>query len=493
MAQTAKKLDTSHLHVEVHSTKSGKVTKKWVKNDDGAKSGERTAPDQIAKIRPLKSAGGWWNKFKQYDLNKYPTDMDEKDVKVNTEGDLNTHWVMTWVDKTGKIQHAYTREFMKRNADKKWQTAARFNEAIINSIRKKSKDGIVSDDDKMRQCSAMIYIIANTGLRVGDVKNYERTGNRGVTTLHVDDVIVQGNTINFDFKGKSHKQNKAKLTDAVLAKYMEKRIAEAKKAKSKFLFEPNRIDVDKVFKKDFKFSFKIKDMRTYIACSVAKDELYKDFDDMKSKISTADTDKKKQKVLTAKLADTFKNVANKLNNTPAMAKNSYVAPQIIEDYVIRLGLSKEDLKKAELTEEAPSLDDILKNYPPVQGDIDIEEESEELCDEYPLPDWLQGIDFEQENDIEKKIELAKSIGIDLLDEDFVKNHAIIVPKAFESVVNGIVPNEGFWNVDIVKAMEVNRNLAEDYTLVRKLVVQEGNKPYVATFFVSTIANENNVN
>lgn len=385
-------LNKEKLHPEKHFTKRGFAIK-WVKN-----------PDQpgITKLHSKgeeESMKGFHESMKKYNLTKLPAfDIPVDKIKVNLEGDINSHAVLVWNDKAGRSQRAYTQEFEKRNAEKKWQMAAKFNKDIIDLIKKKSKNIVVSDDEKIAQAGAIINIIANTGLRVGSMSGYKFTENRGVSTLYPSDIEVKGDTIYFDFKGKSHKRNTSSIKDKVLAKYIEE--LKEKNKDEKFLF--NKVDrsfVDSVFKKKLKFKFKLKDMRTYTACATAKDILFKDFEEIKEIVEGLEDVKKKKRVVLKKINEVCKAVAEVLNNTPAMARKSYIAPQIFDDYIMRLSLEPEDFKKAveegeiKNNEEEISLDDIIKDFPPIDREINIDPEDEEFNEEYPLPDWITEEDY----------------------------------------------------------------------------------------------------
>src|SRR5690606_22672015 len=136
-------------------------------------------------------------------------------VDLNNEEECNSKCVASWNDpKTGNPIRAYTREFLNRNAQKKWERMRKVNSKIIDTIKLKCKNTLIDgENDKLKQAAAIIDIIAHTGLRIGQAKGLEKTGNKGVSTLHPDDVIIdaKNKTIKFNFQGKSYKENNASI------------------------------------------------------------------------------------------------------------------------------------------------------------------------------------------------------------------------------------------------------------------------------------------
>ena len=84
-----------------------------------------------------------------------------------------------------------------------------------------------------------------------------------------------------------------------------------------------------------------------------------------------------------KLTEVFKTVSEQLNNTPAMAKSSYVHPEVIDGWLSSLGVELSGFTKG------IELDKLIGN---------VSKEDEEDVEEYPLPDW-----WEDEEDIEKGV------------------------------------------------------------------------------------------
>lgn len=376
VANMLKSFDPSHgghLHQTMVTTKAGVVTKKWIAD------------------KKVNSTEQWWSKYKEYKLNAYPVNIPESEVQINDKGDINSHWVLRWTDpKTQQTKSAYSKEFLDRNAQQKWARIQNLSSAQVEIIKKKSLALLVdaTQDTSIRDAAAVISIIANTGLRRGNKLKFNITGNRGVSTLSSENIKVEGSKVKFNFTGKSYKDNVATVKNLKLANYLKERQTENKD--NQWLFETNDAAIDKVFDNVGGQGLKIKDMRTYVATDLARKIL---FDDpappppLPENLSKS----KQKKLVQTKLKEVYERVSQVLNNTPAMAKSSYVHPYVIETWVKKLGLNF-DLVKSNLRTQSgimESLDYIKKLYPAgsTMSSVELSANDEDECDFFNLPDW----------------------------------------------------------------------------------------------------------
>lgn len=310
-------------------------------------SEEQTRQYKRSDLSKKEKVAQWYDKYKTHDLNKYPVGVDEKEVEVNEDGSKG-NWILMWKDKTGKIQYGYPKSFMEENAQKKWDRTAKLNDKKIDTIKSLSAKGLTAKDVKVKQAAAVIGIIANTGLRVGSRDAFSKTGNRGVTTLAPENVQIKGNKVTLKFTGKSYKENNNSFEDKGIATCLNELKKQAEKEGSEFLFpDIDRADVDKIFKNKFGGAgMKIKDMRTFMAASESKKFLYEISKDFKL---TGDV-KKDEKLAATKLKELYVHVSSVLNNSPTMAKNSYINPAIRSKWLKDIGF-KGDNKKVLKAEE----------------------------------------------------------------------------------------------------------------------------------------------
>lgn len=350
--------------------------------DNGTKTSKVPSKGHATGPRPKKDPNApkpWWSHMTKYKLNAYPVNIPEDQVKVNLDGDINSHAVMQWKSpKTGETVSAYTQEFLKKNAELKWKRLMKIKPKDIQHIHDTANKILSSSkaDDKLKQSAAIISIIAHTGLRIGSVTGFGKTGNRGVMTLSSENISISGDTIKFNFVGKSYQENEAEIHDLDLAKYLTAKKLE--KQNSPFLFTVQKSYIDKVYDQYMKMEkFKIKDLRTYVANKAAKDLLYKD---PTSPPPLPKNPKEIKNVVKEKLKGVFEKVAEVLNNTPSMARTSYIHPKIIHDWLTEIGVKAEVVGYNESILKEDEFDDAIA------AESNIEDEFDDV-DFYPLPDW----------------------------------------------------------------------------------------------------------
>lgn len=363
-----------------------------IKPDAGTPSPSQSKPNKIKPVkkvtkghatgpRPKKDPNApkaWWADFTKYKLNAYPVNIPQDQVKVNLSGDVNSHVVLQWKHpKTGKVISAYTQEFLKRNAEVKWKRITKIKPKDIKHIHDTANQILnnPSADDRLKQAAAIISIISHTGLRVGSTKGFDATGNRGVSTLSAENIKISGNNIKFNFVGKSYQDNEAEIYDPSLAKYLTTKKVE--RQNSPFLFSIPKNYIDEVYDQYMKMeAFKIKDLRTYVATSVAKKMLY---DDPATPPPLPSNPKEIKTAVKNKLKDIFEKVSQILNNTPAMARTSYIHPKVINTWLAEIGVKPEYVGYNEELIKEDEFDDVINAAL-------LEDEFDDV-DLYPLPDW----------------------------------------------------------------------------------------------------------
>ena len=169
-------------------------------------------------------------------------------------------------------------------------------------------------------------IIAHTGLRPGSEKSAKKHEHYGVSTLRPEHVTVNGDSVNFDFIGKSGKRNTATIQDASIAKAMAVYLKGKKEGEPIF-------QSDRVVKTAGKFmpkGMKLKDMRTIKATQTAAKLL----EGVPLPPPLTGNVSKDKLLLARALKEVSERVAEILNNTPAIARESYIHPEVIRYWAI---------------------------------------------------------------------------------------------------------------------------------------------------------------
>ena len=244
-------------------------------------------------------------------------------------------------DAAGRLQAKYHPDFRLKQEKLKFDRILRFADNLPKLRRQIEKDLKRKRLGKDKVLACIVKLIDDSYFRVGS-DQYARDHNTyGVTTLRSKHAEFSGsknnlNTVTFDFVGKSGQEHVKTIEDKELVSIIKQ--LDEKPGYEIFRYEDSRGimhdlhsgDVNAYIKQHMGDEFTAKDFRTWggtlLATSAAiKDEL----DDTASETA-------KKKAITSMI----KSVAERLGNTPAIAKSSYVDPRVIAAYEDGITLPK---------------------------------------------------------------------------------------------------------------------------------------------------------
>lgn len=247
-----------------------------------------------------------------------------------------------------------------------WNRAtARYKFAIANDIEKNrdkiegalEKEIVSGKAGAPLACCALV--IARTGMRVGQPGNAtqnesgEAEETYGATTLQRKHAKVEGDTVTFQFRGKSGVNQDIQITDKVIAQGI-KAILEKEGAETDSLFTKQatikgkkqtvplqREDVSERFKR-FNEHYKPKDFRTAIAMKTAIEGVEKILSRKHQVLKKPSQAKQYAKALIKELGEA---VSKNLGNTPSVAISNYTNPFLVEYMLGQAGITKELLNE----------------------------------------------------------------------------------------------------------------------------------------------------
>jgi phage-related protein (TIGR01555 family) len=241
-----------------------------------------------------------------------------KDVRISPmpKADL----LATGLDSKGRKQYVYSPTFKNSQADLKFQRVQALQKNM--SLIDKQLDGFrKSKDAKVRDHADCMYLVRKTGIRPGSdsdtggaVKAY------GASTLQGHHVWQLGNSVRLRFVGKKGVTISLPVEDAQLGSMLKELRAKAGEKGNLF---PSVSDASlRDFTKDNldHGGFKTKDFRTALAAETANGLVEK---------VKAPTNPKEYKKAVMEVA---KAVSEKLGNTPIVALQSYIPPQIFSGW-----------------------------------------------------------------------------------------------------------------------------------------------------------------
>lgn len=332
------------------------------------------------KNKDDENKGRWRKKFGHLNLSKYPPDHLEEGVSffVKEENIEKGGVILSWKDKKGKQVLSYANDFLDKNAEIKWERIKDITDKDIKKINDDTIFLIKSSNESDKDSGAIIRIILLTGSESG----LKDTGNKGISTLSYSDIKVNGNKIKLDFTGKSYQQNTSEFEDAILANYLKDKIKNKTNDNDLIFDKTNKTKLSDAFKKISKSEMKIKDLRTYTGSKIAKDFIEKN---ELPPLPLSESNKQAKKDIEKKLATCWNVVSTHLNNEPAVARDNYIIPEIINNWLDDLNIDfVERYKIGKGKGNKKITESVNHNY---------SKEAFDECDIYPTPEWFENEDW----------------------------------------------------------------------------------------------------
>lgn len=243
--------------------------------------------------------------------------------------DPHSHIQATGVDAAGRTQYIYHPRWREMRDDEKFIHSLAFAHRLPAMRRAVTRDLKQLTDTRRRTLAAAVRLIDRAGLRVGGASYAEDNGSFGATTLQRRHVHSGGEKIHLVFQGKSAGSWDVSLADGLLGAYFASvpstprkgpalsyaAISGGSKHGSKQWREVSDSEVNSYLGEVAGPGFTAKDFRTWQGTVVAA-------------ISLAESHRRGTSPTTAVTA-AIQDAAAWLHNTAAIAKDSYVNPQVI--------------------------------------------------------------------------------------------------------------------------------------------------------------------
>jgi DNA topoisomerase I len=243
--------------------------------------------------------------------------------EVRYSPDPNSHLQAVGRDAAGRLQYRYHADWEKVREQRKAHRLARLVGALPKIRRNVS--AILSGEEPTREfaLAAVIELIARTAIRPGGESYARLNGTRGASTLLKSNVTLEEDSVVLTFKAKGGKAvrkecNAAKLVRAVgiLRTLPGRRMFQYRDA-SGTVRAVNTTQVNEFLREIAGIRISLKDFRTLMASAVVLESL--------SRVVPAKSARgRKKQVLEAVRA-----AAEKLANTPAICRKSYVHDTIV--------------------------------------------------------------------------------------------------------------------------------------------------------------------
>jgi DNA topoisomerase I len=240
--------------------------------------------------------------------------------------DSRGHIQATGRDARGRKQYRYHADYRTRRDAAKFEQLLAFGRALPRIRRRVARDLARRGSPREKILAASVRLLELTLIRVGNDEYARLNASFGLTTLRDRHAIVSGATIRFRFRGKGGKGHDVTIRDRRLARI----VAHAQELPGQDLFEyvddtgeahPIRSeDVNDYLRDIAGAEVTAKIFRAWGATLLAVRAL--------SEGEAADSPRLARREIVAAMEE----VAQRLGNTAAIARGSYVHPAVLEAY-----------------------------------------------------------------------------------------------------------------------------------------------------------------
>ena len=233
--------------------------------------------------------------------------------------DPNGHLQATGIDDRGRKQYRYHPDFRAKAEASKFAGLAEFGKALPKIRRKVDKDLRKRALSRDKVVAAVVRLLDEDYLRVGNREYARENKSFGATTLLSRQVKDDGRKVRMQFKGKSGVQHEVTITDRTLRRI----VRQLQELPGQALFQyvngdgnPHPIsstEVNDYIREASGGDFTAKHFRTWGATVLAFEQMLDKADNARISVKTM-----------------IEPVAEALGNTVAMSRKSYVHPALIE-------------------------------------------------------------------------------------------------------------------------------------------------------------------
>ncbi len=243
-------------------------------------------------------------------------------TEVHIAAAPDCHILATGIDDAGRRQYRYHPGFRQAADDVKFARIAELG-SRIGDVRTTLEEAIDSGDERRRLTGIVVRLIDRTLLRVGTERYADEHDTYGASTLRCEHASTTGSRLQLCFTGKSGKEQRVEVDDTDIVGFVKRRRRRASGSDLLFATESgwsvDGSDVKALLCDAARIDVSAKDLRTWGASAAMIEALCDP-----SMISAGSSP---EPIIAA-----YDHVADRLGNTRAVARASYVAPAIERAY-----------------------------------------------------------------------------------------------------------------------------------------------------------------
>ncbi|HET8541535.1 MAG TPA: DNA topoisomerase IB [Anaeromyxobacter sp.] len=247
-------------------------------------------------------------------------------TEVHAAPEANARLQAIGRDRAGRWQYRYRAEFLRLRAAAKYRRLLRFADALPRIRAALRRDMGRRGLPRERVLAAMVRVLEACFMRPGSEAYARRNGSYGLTTVRRRHVRVARDLVEFDYRGKSGQRQVRELRDARVARLVRACLRVPGRDVFKFLEDGEVVDVRRRHLNAYLRGisgapFTAKDFRTWAGTLLCAGELAR-------RAAPAAARAERRRAASAAL----RAVADRLGNTPAVARSSYVSPAVLAGF-----------------------------------------------------------------------------------------------------------------------------------------------------------------
>lgn len=229
------------------------------------------------------------------------------------------------IDAAGRVQTIYHPAFRRKQDRRKFDRLSRFGRALPRLRARVDRDLRRRNLSKDRVTACVLRLIDLQFFRVGNAAYAKQHGSYGVTTLRDTHLTVSERAVGFDFVGKGGKRHRRRVEDPRVARLIERLLDVPGHEVFRFFDEDESLHrlhsrhVNKYVKRHMGKEFTAKDFRTWGGTVIVATAL----------IETGPEQLRTERDRASAVRDAVRLAAERLGNTPAVTRESYVDPRVI--------------------------------------------------------------------------------------------------------------------------------------------------------------------
>ena len=243
--------------------------------------------------------------------------------------DPNGHLQATGVDAAGRRQYLYHPRWREHRDREKFERMIRFAN-LLPALRRRLARTLDGDAEPRREVvlASAVRLLDIGMFRVGSEQYADEDSGIGLATVRQDHVRIHDGAVQFDYPGKGGQRRRQVIDDPVTLDVIAALKRRRGGPEELLAYRDGRRwhdlrsdDINEYLKEQIGEDFSAKDFRTWNATVMAAVTLASEAGDAVSKTA-------RKRAINA----TVRAVAELLGNTPAVARRSYIDPQVFDRY-----------------------------------------------------------------------------------------------------------------------------------------------------------------